>query len=101
MVNERVATQIAPLPAIEIDLRLARHFVVLAEEGSFSAAAERLYLGQPALSKQIRILERCIGSDVRLIDRSRRPWILTRTGHEFLAVCHELLTTATWHSVNK
>jgi DNA-binding transcriptional LysR family regulator len=37
-----------------LDLELVRRFVVVADELSFTRAAERLHLSQPALSKQIR-----------------------------------------------
>lgn len=79
---------------MSFDLRLARHFVVLVEEGSFSAAAKRLFLSQSALTKQIQVLERTFAKDMRFIDRSCRPWRLTPAGYEFLALCRDLLHRA-------
>jgi DNA-binding transcriptional LysR family regulator len=77
---------------MDLDLRLARHFVVLAETGHFGRAAARLHLTQPALTKQVRALERLVGTE--LIDRSRRPWLLTEAGEEALTACRDLCTRA-------
>lgn len=72
-----------------LDLLLARHFVVLAEECNFSRAAVRLHLSQSALSKQIRTLERQVGAT--LVDRSRRPCVLTADGDEVLWRSRDIL----------
>lgn len=50
-----------------MDLRLLRAFVV-AEEKNFTRAAARLYLTQPALSRQVQALERQVGAP--LFERS-------------------------------
>jgi len=55
-----------------------RAFMAIAESGSFSAAAERLYLSQPAISKRIALLESELG--VRLFDRIGRGVQLTESG---------------------
>lgn len=61
-----------------MDLRLLRCFVAVAEEGTLTRAAERLFVSQPALTKQIRQLETRLG--VRLFTRSRTGMALTEPG---------------------
>lgn len=67
-------------------------FVVVAEEGSFRRAAERLRMTQPPLSRQIQKLEREIG--VLLFDRTQRQVELTPAGTVFLAEARRLLALA-------
>lgn len=57
------------VPAME--LKWLDDYVALIETGSFSAAAERRHVSQPAFSRRIRMLEDWLG--VTLIDRSRKP----------------------------
>src|SRR3954469_8250206 len=61
-----------------MDLRQLRQFMTLAEERSFSAAARRLFMAQPALSVAIRKLEEEIGSPLFL--RGSRGVRLTAAG---------------------
>lgn len=65
-----------------IDLRLQRFVVVVGEELNFSAAAKRLHIAQPALSRAIRQLENQIGFP--LFIRSSRKVELTQAGREFV-----------------
>jgi DNA-binding transcriptional LysR family regulator len=73
----------------ELDLRLLRHFVAVAEELHFSRAAARLYVAQQALSRDIARLERQLG--VPLFTRTTRRVTLTAEGERLLVRARELL----------
>lgn len=68
-------------------------FVDVVETGSFSAAAERRALSQPAISQQIRELERRLG--LRLIERLGRRAIPTAAGQELLAHARQVQGSVT------
>jgi acetyl esterase/lipase len=72
-----------------IELRHLRAFVAVAEELNFGRAAERLYITQPALSRQIRALERLLGCE--LLRRSTHRVELTLAGEALLARVRPLL----------
>ncbi|MEV6283466.1 alpha/beta hydrolase fold domain-containing protein [Kribbella sp. NPDC051770] len=72
-----------------IELRHLRAFVAVAEELNFGRAATRLYLSQPALSRQIRALERLVGCD--LLRRSTHRVELTLAGDALLDRARSLL----------
>jgi acetyl esterase/lipase len=65
-----------------IELRHLRAFVAVAEELNFGRAAERLYITQPALSRQIRALEQVLGCKV--LRRSTHRVELTLAGEALL-----------------
>lgn len=74
---------------MDVHLRDLRYFVAAAEELHFTRAAERLFVTQPALSKQIRALERQLRAS--LFERDRRAVRLTAAGRALLAPAQQLL----------
>jgi DNA-binding transcriptional LysR family regulator len=66
----------------DVHVRDLRYFVAVAEELHVTRAAEKLYVSQPALSKQIRALERQLGAE--LFRRGRHGVALTPAGEALL-----------------
>jgi DNA-binding transcriptional LysR family regulator len=75
-----------------MELRHLRYFVAIAEERSFTGAAERLWVAQPGLSTQIRRLEAELG--VKLFERHTRGVDLTQAGELFLERARVALAAA-------
>ena len=75
-----------------MEFRQLRYFVTVAQELHFGRAAERLDITQPALSKQIRVLETNIG--IKLFFRTKRSVKLTPAGEVFLTEAQQLLQQA-------
>lgn len=75
--------------AMDVHVRDLRYFVAVAEELHFTRAAERLYVSQPALSKQVRALERLLG--VELFRRDPQGVTLTEAGEALLPHARRVL----------
>src|SRR5919205_2459312 len=87
----RMAGDVVPFPQAPegVEVRHLRAFVAVAEELNFGRAAARLYLSQPALSRQIRALERLLGCE--LLRRSTHSVELTIAGNALLDRARRLL----------
>ena len=66
-----------------------KNFLMLAETGHFSQAAQRSHISQPAFSRRIQQIEEWVG--VPLLDRSHNPVKLTPAGKEFILVAHKIV----------
>ncbi|MGW0517620.1 LysR family transcriptional regulator [Crossiella sp. NPDC003009] len=81
----------------DVDTRLLRYFLAVAEHLSFTAAAKALYLAQPSLSRQIRQLEARL--EVELFDRGSTGIRLTAAGAELLPAARAQL--ADWQRTQR
>jgi DNA-binding transcriptional LysR family regulator len=92
----RASTEPAQPPAAaggapqSLELRHLRYFVALADAGSFTHAAEQLFIAQPTLSQQIRRLEESIGTP--LLHRRREGLRLTAAGSVLLEESRNVLS---------
>lgn len=72
-----------------LSLRMLRQLVSLAEEGSFTRAADRMGMTQPSLSRSIAELERACG--LRLFERGRLAVTVTAAGSDLVADARQIL----------
>ena len=72
-----------------MNFQQCRYVQTIAETGSFSKAAKKLFLTQPNLSASIRDLEEELG--VQLFERSNTGAKLTDDGHDFLKYAKRIL----------
>ena len=75
-----------------MELRHLKYFITVAEELSFTKAAERLNMAQPPLSRQIHDLEAEIGTE--LFSREHRTLRLTEEGGLFLHYARQIISLA-------
>ena len=73
-------------------LRQLEYFVMVADEGGFNRAAQRLHVAQPSLSVQIRSLEEEVGA--RLFERDKHHVFLTQAGKRFQQHARSILSLA-------
>lgn len=71
------------------DLRQLRAFVAVAEEGSFTLAARRIFVTQSAVSHSLRTLEEQLAC--RLLDRSGKKVMVTSEGELLLKRCRRVI----------
>src|SRR5215471_12018065 len=87
------------LPAPQaIELRHLRYFTAVADAGSFTHAAEQMFIAQPTLSQQIRRLEEIVGTP--LLQRRREGLRLTPAGTVLLDASRTVLSLVD-HEVNR
>lgn len=75
-----------------MELRHLRYYVAVVEEQSFTKAAEKLFIAQPPLSRQIQNLEAELG--IQLFERGSRPLKTTEAGQFFYQHAVKLLSNA-------
>ncbi len=73
-----------------MEMHQLRYFVAVAEEGSFSRAAERMHVAQPSLSQQMQKLEAEVGHS--LFDRLSRRVTPTEAGRQLLPYARRILS---------
>ena len=77
---------------MDIDGRRLRYFITVADQGSLGRAAEVLHIAQPALTRQIRLLEDAVG--VQLMTRTTRGMVLTAAGQAYYKSACRLIDDA-------
>jgi DNA-binding transcriptional LysR family regulator len=82
---------------MDVHVRDLRYFLAVAEHGQVTGAAEALFLSQPALSKQVRALERRLGTS--LFERDAHGVALTRAGADLLP--HARAVVDAWEAAER
>ena len=72
-----------------MEIRQLEYFLMVSKVNSFTRAAERLYVSQPAVTNAVRSLEDELG--IRLFDRSQKHVLLTTEGKIFCAHVEQLM----------
>ncbi|WP_269938814.1 LysR family transcriptional regulator [Arthrobacter sp. HY1533] len=75
-----------------MDLRLLQYFLAVVDEGSVNAAAAKVHVAQPSLSRQIRRLETELA--LNLFNRSAKRLHLTAAGQKFVPIARDLVNRA-------
>ncbi|MGD1877073.1 MAG: LysR substrate-binding domain-containing protein [Kiloniellaceae bacterium] len=76
--------------AVILDIGLLRTFIVISEEGCFTAAANRVLRSQSAISQQMHRLEEAVGHP--LFVKEGRPRVLTQHGHNLLHFAEQIVS---------
>lgn len=61
-----------------MDIKQLKYFYIIAEEGHITGAAKKLFMSQPSLSQQLKLLEAELNT--KLVERGRRGIVLTEAG---------------------
>ena len=73
-----------------MDFEFYRNFITVAETGNLTAAANKLALAQPALTNQIKTLEKHYGIKLIETSRGKRNITLTEAGSDFLEKARQM-----------
>lgn len=69
---------------------LIQSFLAIATEGGFNRAAEKIYISQPNLSRNIARLEKELGT--KLFDRSQKQTVLTKSGTIYFSAFQKMIS---------
>lgn len=76
-----------------MDFEFYRNFITVAETGNLTTASKKLSLAQPALSAQIKTLEKYYGARLIQTSRGKRQLALTEAGEAFLSKARQICRT--------
>jgi DNA-binding transcriptional LysR family regulator len=75
---------------MDVELKYLAAFAAVCEEGGFNKASQKLHLTQPAVSYQVKMLERQLGT--RLFERAGRNLVITPEGRMLRAYCRRFFS---------